>query len=101
VNLIKKEFEILFRTYANQILLRIQDSIKNYPNAGGDIEIMKDIDTLIYREKTKAQIEAIEQCAVEAGERGLKGESSGTMLGDMWDARIAELRAAVKRHKYL
>lgn len=41
-----------------------------------------------------AQANAIEQCAVEAGERSPEGVSSHTMLGDMWDRRIRNLRAA-------
>ena len=34
---------------------------------------------------------ALEQCAIEAGERTPDGKSSGTMLGDMWDKRIRAL----------
>jgi hypothetical protein len=45
------------------------------------------------RERLEARIDAIEQCAVEAGERSPEGVSSHTMLGDMWDERIAGLRA--------
>lgn len=41
-----------------------------------------------------AQANAIEQCAVEAGERSPEGVSSHTMLGDMWDRRIRNLRDA-------
>jgi hypothetical protein len=37
--------------------------------------------------------DAIEQCAIEAGERSPEGVSSHTMLGDMWDSRISALRA--------
>ncbi len=40
--------------------------------------------------------DAIEQCAVEAGERSPEGVSSHTMLGDMWDRRILELRSAAR-----
>lgn len=43
----------------------------------------------------KLQIEAIEQCAIEAGERSPEGVSSHTMLGDMWDERVTKLRAAL------
>ena len=38
--------------------------------------------------------EATEQCAIEAGERSPEGVSSHTMLGDMWDERLASLRQA-------
>lgn len=38
--------------------------------------------------------EAIEQCAIEAGERSPEGVSSHSILGDMWDARIRALRGS-------
>lgn len=41
--------------------------------------------------------EAIEQCAIEAGERSPEGVSSHTMLGDMWDERILKLRAGASQ----
>lgn len=41
----------------------------------------------------KAVAGAIEQCAIEAGERSPEGVSSHTMLGNMWDDRIAAHRS--------
>jgi hypothetical protein len=49
------------------------------------------------RVKAQARAEAVEQCAVEAGERSPEGVSSHTMLGDMWDERIAALRKAAAK----
>ena len=42
-------------------------------------------------------IEAIEQCAIEAGERSPEGVSSHSMLGDRWDARILALKAELEK----
>lgn len=41
-----------------------------------------------------ALADAIEQCAIESGERSPEGVSSHTMLGDMWDGRIRGYRAS-------
>jgi hypothetical protein len=47
--------------------------------------------TALEAARREAARAAIEQCAIEAGERSPEGVSSHTMLGDMWDARIRAL----------
>ncbi len=52
------------------------------------------IDFYVKVKEAEAQRAAIEQCAVESGERSPEGVSSHTMLGDMWDRRISGLASA-------
>lgn len=47
----------------------------------------------VERRDARVAKEAIVQCAIEAGERSPEGVSSHSMLGDMWDRRIAALQA--------
>ena len=60
------------------------------------IPLMEARDKLIeeaaLRKARLAEADAIEQCAIEAGERSPEGVSSHTMLGDMWNERILKLR---------
>ena len=57
--------------------------------------IEKLIDLYVKVKEAEARRDAIEQCAVEAGERSPERVSSHTMLGDMWDRRIGELDSSL------
>ena len=67
---------------------------QNYVDAGG-VGRCHQCDE-INRLLKQREAAAIEQCAIEAGERSPEGVSSHTMLGDMWDSRIQKLRADVR-----
>ena len=60
--------------------------------AGFIISRDKLIEEAALRKARLAEADAIEQCAIEAGERSPEGVSSHTMLGDMWNERILKLR---------
>jgi hypothetical protein len=70
---------------------RISDGQRAIRALGG-----KEAQAAIQHIKAEAQVEAINQCAIEAGERTPEGVSSGTQLGAMWDERIATLEAAAR-----
>ena len=61
------------------------------------IEQRNDLELRIDRYALERQIEAINQYAIEASECSRNGVFSHTMLEDLWDRRLAALRAELEK----